>query len=81
MPDPTSIRRPGVAAKKSLYGDFLKMVGNSDADAERMMQIEQWFLRRAQDRRQDTEPGGAPRPDEDDPHHDVGAVAERLQGH
>ena len=36
--NPNEQQKAEVAAKKSLYKDFLKMVGNSDADAERMMQ-------------------------------------------
>ena len=35
--NPNEQQKAEVAAKKSLYKDFLKMVGNSDADAERMM--------------------------------------------
>ena len=36
--DPNEQQKAEVAAKKSLYKDLLKMVGNSDADAERMME-------------------------------------------
>ena len=36
--NPNEQQKAEVAAKQSLYKDFLKMVGNSDADAERMMQ-------------------------------------------
>ena len=41
--EPNEQQQAEVAAKKSLYKDFLKMVGNSDADAERMMQAE-WAI-------------------------------------
>ena len=34
--NPNEQQKAEVAAKQSLYKDFLKMVGNSDADAERM---------------------------------------------
>ena len=36
--EPNEQQKAEVAAKQSLYKDLLKMVGNSDADAERMMQ-------------------------------------------
>ena len=41
--EPNEQQKAEVAAKKSLYKDLLKMVGNSDADAERMMQAE-WAI-------------------------------------
>ena len=41
--EPNEQQQAEVAAKKSLYKDFLKMVGNSDADAERMMEAE-WAI-------------------------------------
>ena len=41
--EPNEQQKAEVAAKKSLYKDLLKMVGNSDADAERMMQVE-WAI-------------------------------------
>ena len=41
--EPNEQQKAEVAAKQSLYKDLLKMVGNSDADAERMMQAE-WAI-------------------------------------
>ena len=41
--EPNEQQKAEVAAKKSLYKDLLKMVGNSDADAKRMMQAE-WAI-------------------------------------
>ena len=41
--EPNEQQQAEVAAKKSLYKDFLKMVGNSEKDAERMMQVE-WAI-------------------------------------
>ena len=41
--NPNEQQKAQVAAKKSLYKDLLKMVGNSEEDAERMMQVE-WSI-------------------------------------